>query len=71
METILDGEMAGNESDIGIILPASAANISPCVFNATMFHTYIKGILLCILEVFYHTFRSEYYLEYDQTHNFK
>ena len=44
METILDREMAGNESDIGAILPASPGNISPCVFNATMFHSYIKGM---------------------------
>ena len=44
METILDREMVGNDSDIGTILPASAGNISPCVFNATMFHSYIKGM---------------------------
>ena len=43
-ETILERETAGNESGIGTILPASAGNISPCVFNATMFHSYIKGM---------------------------
>ena len=44
MEDILDVGMDGNESNTGIVMSASEENISRCVFNATMFHTYIKGM---------------------------